>query len=54
MKVIYIVTSGLCNKYAFAAKDKADEFAAQVEGIVDTVPYDEAIGYSELGGGEDE
>lgn len=48
MKVIYVVTCGFSNKYAFAAKDKAEEFAQLVEGIVDTVPFDGIIGYSEL------
>lgn len=49
MKIIYVVTCGLSNKYAFAAREKAEEFASQVEGIVDIVPYDGTIGYSELG-----
>jgi len=54
MKVIYIVTCGFCNKYAFASKKKAEEFAAQVEGIVDVVPFDASTGYDELGGGANE
>ena len=54
MKVIYVVTSGLANKYAFMSKTKAAEFATQVEGIVDIVPFDAATGYDALGGDEDE
>ena len=54
MKVIYIVTSGLANKFAFVSKTKAAEFAAQVEGIVDVAPFDASCGYDELGGGADE
>ena len=49
MKIIYVVTSGISNKYAFVSKDKADEFALKVEGIVDFVPFDDTVGYSELG-----
>lgn len=48
MKVIYVVTCGFNNKYAFAAKDKAEECAELFEGVVDTVPFDGTIGYSEL------
>lgn len=54
MKVIYIVTSRLANKFAFVSKAKAAEFATQVEGIVDVVPFDSSTGYDELGGGADE
>lgn len=53
MQVIYIVTSGLSNKYAFVSKTKASEFAAQVEGIVDIVPFDSSTGYAQLGGSDD-
>lgn len=48
MKVIYIVTCGFNNKYAFAAKDRAEECAELFDGVVDTVPFDDVIGYSEL------
>lgn len=48
MKVIYIVTCGFSNKYAFAAKDKAEEWAERFEGVVDIVPFDDVVGYSEL------
>lgn len=54
MKVIYVVTCALCNKYAFVSKKKAEEFAETVEGIVDVVPFDASTGYDELGGGADE
>lgn len=50
MKVIYIVTIGIYNKYAFASKTKAAEFATQVDGVVDIVPFDPAAGYDGLGG----
>lgn len=53
MKVIYIVTSGLANKYAFVSKTKAAEFATQVKGIVDVVPFDSSTGYDRLGGDTD-
>lgn len=54
MKVIYVVTCAFCNKYAFVSKKKAEEFAETVEGIVDVVPFDQATGYDELGGGANE
>ena len=54
MKVIYVVTCAFCNKYAFASKKKAEEFAAQVEGIVDVVPFAASTGYDKLVGGADE